>query len=94
MEAIGKEKKNAICRYQIMSSGYSGWLTREDVINVMENFLQYDVIVEDYPNIERIQMWYALRLRCSKSGEPTHDNLYYFRDKETRDLIREYWTQE
>jgi hypothetical protein len=77
-----------------MSSGYSRWLTTEEITNLMESFLRYDVRVENYPDIKKDQIWYGIRLLCFKKDYPKYDNIYYFKDKETRDIIRNYWENE
>ena len=60
------------CFYWKNASGFSGWLTREGVMEVMDSFIHYDQIkVSVQPDIERFdKTWYGIRLIATKDGKP------------------------
>jgi hypothetical protein len=115
MQALGPQIKNSICFYCKNSSGMSGWLTKEDVLYLMDYILLYDTFyTEECKNSHRDGIeWFGLRLKASKKFMSKQvilldgkrrlvsvpdikevNTTYHFKDKETRDAVRQYWTKE
>jgi len=69
---MGPYKKNAIAYSSIMASGKSDWLTREEVMNEMNDYNRYDTVdLTPYPIQNRKgTLWYGFRLKAFKEGKP------------------------
>ena len=92
-----------------MASGFSGWLSQEDVDYLIDYVLTYEKIeVYLQPNIHKNGIWYGIRLKankteiCSFVNENTTltktmskdaDTVYYFKDIPTRDKVIQAWTE-
>jgi hypothetical protein len=90
MEVLGPPLKNSICFYSRVANGYSGWLTKEDILYLMHYILSYDTIsVEEWSNLYREGIeWYGLRLKATK--EVHTKQLRYLDGKKRMIPVTEY----
>jgi hypothetical protein len=72
MNVLGRYKKHAIAFSSKMVSGESEWLTKEEVTDRMNDYLDYDTLdLTPYPPQEmRGSLWYGFRLNAFKAGKP------------------------
>jgi len=68
MEVLGPPLKRSICFYSRVANGMSGWLTREDILYLIEYMFTYDTVsVQEWPNLFKYDKeWHGLRLKATK----------------------------
>lgn len=65
---LGNPRKDSVCFYWRMPSGFSGWLSQEDVEYLIDYVLTYEKIeVQLQPNIVKNGVWYGIRLKANKN---------------------------
>ena len=90
IEILGPPIKNSICFYSRVANGFSGWLTREDVLYLMDYMLTYDTLsVEEWSNLQKDGVeWFGLRLKATK--EVKTNELRYLDGKKRMVPVTEY----
>jgi hypothetical protein len=66
-DVLGPPRKDSVCFYWRMASGYSGWLSQEDVDYLIDYVLTYENIeVQLQPTIDKKGIWHGIRLKANK----------------------------
>ena len=78
MNTLKPRSKNQICYFMNRVSGECGWLTPEQVIEDMENALDYETVkVESIADTEQYsEKWYGFRLCVSTEESPEEKILW------------------
>lgn len=84
---------NHICFYMNRVSGYSDWLTSEQVIENMGCAMEYETVeVESIENTEQYgELWYGIRLRVTTEEAPEEEIIW---NGQVRTLSKRIFQQE
>jgi len=78
MDLLGPRSKDHICFYTNRASGECGWLTSDQVMQVMSDALEYETVqVTDQSNMDKFgERWYGVRVCATNEEAPEEEILY------------------
>ena len=93
MNMLKPRSTNHICFYMNRVSGGCGWLTPEQVIEIMESSLDYETVkTESIPDMEQYgELWYGFRLCVTTEEAPEEDIIW---KGQLRTLAKRFFQQE